>query len=96
MLALKSFERMRELEQAARGRRARPKAGVRTETRLLDLDEQGQRISERIANEAVAWPADLIVLGTHGRRGMDRLMLGSVAEGVARAATVPVMLVRGT
>ena len=39
--------------------------------------------------------ADLIVLGTHGRRGMDRLVLGSVAEGVARAATAPVMLVRG-
>ena len=72
------------------------KSGVEADTRLLDLDERGQRISDRIANEAAAWPADLIVLGTHGRRGMDRLVLGSVAEGVARTATAPVMLIRET
>ena len=70
------------------------KSGVRAETKLLELEERGQRISDRIANEATAWPADLIVLGTHGRRGMDRLVLGSVAEGVARRASAPVMLVR--
>ncbi len=70
------------------------KSGVRAETRLLELQERGQRISDRIANEADAWPADLVVLGTHGRRGMDRLVLGSVAEGVARRASAPVMLVR--
>lgn len=39
--------------------------------------------------------ADLIVIGTHGRRGLRRLFLGSVAEGVARVATTPVLLVRG-
>jgi nucleotide-binding universal stress UspA family protein len=38
--------------------------------------------------------ADLIVMGTHGRRGMKRLVLGSVAEHVARVARCPVMLVR--
>jgi nucleotide-binding universal stress UspA family protein len=38
--------------------------------------------------------ADLIVLGTHGRTGLARLVLGSVAEGVAHRAHVPVMLVR--
>lgn len=70
------------------------KSGVHADTRLLELEERGQRISDRIANEAAAWPADLIVLGTHGRRGMDRLVLGSVAEGVARRASAPVMLVR--
>ncbi len=70
------------------------KSGVRAETSLLELEERGQRISDRIANEAATWPADLIVLGTHGRRGMDRLVLGSVAEGVARRASAPVMLVR--
>jgi hypothetical protein len=40
-----------------------------------------------------SWAADLIVIGTHGRRGVDRLMLGSVAEGVARLSPLPVMLV---
>lgn len=38
--------------------------------------------------------ADLIVVGTHGRRGISRLMLGSVAEQVARRALCPVMLIR--
>ena len=40
-----------------------------------------------------SWAGDLIVIGTHGRRGVDRLMLGSVAEGVARLSPVPVLLV---
>ncbi|HYA38367.1 MAG TPA: universal stress protein, partial [Candidatus Methylomirabilis sp.] len=39
------------------------------------------------------WPADVVVLGTHGRRGVERLLLGSVAEGVARLSTVPVLLI---
>ncbi|HYQ06519.1 MAG TPA: universal stress protein [Xanthobacteraceae bacterium] len=34
--------------------------------------------------EANRWPADLIVIGTHGRRGIRRVFLGSVAEGLAR------------
>lgn len=91
-------ERMRQSsnQQLSEARKEAEEAGVRADTRLLELDEQGQRICDRIVSEAATWPADLIVLGTHGRRGMDRLVLGSVAEGVARAATAPVMLVRGT
>ena len=38
--------------------------------------------------------ADLIVLGTHGRRGLRRLVLGSDAEAVVRTSPVPVLLVR--
>jgi nucleotide-binding universal stress UspA family protein len=39
---------------------------------------------------------DLIVVGTHGRRGIDRILLGSVAERVIRTASLPVMIVRTT
>jgi nucleotide-binding universal stress UspA family protein len=46
-------------------------------------------------NEARRHHADLIVLGTHGRRGVRRIVLGSDAEQVVRAARVPVLLVRG-
>jgi nucleotide-binding universal stress UspA family protein len=46
--------------------------------------------------QAKTWQPDLIVMGTHGRRGLARLALGSDAEQVIRAATVPVMLVRGS
>ena len=47
-----------------------------------------------IAQAAAEIHADLIVLGTHGRRGFARALLGSVAEAVARVAPCPVLLVR--
>jgi nucleotide-binding universal stress UspA family protein len=56
----------------------------------------GERIASIIVEEAKRWPADLIVIGTHGRRGVDRLLLGSVAEGVVRLSAKPVLLIRGT
>jgi nucleotide-binding universal stress UspA family protein len=70
-------------------------AGVEAETKLLEIRRSNEHVAEAIAAEADAWPADLIVLGTHGRRGLRRLLLGSVAEGVARIASKPVLLVRG-
>ena len=69
-------------------------AGVAAETMLITIDTLKQRIPEVIAEDAETWPADLIVIGTHGRRGLARLVLGSVAEGVARVASKPVLLVR--
>jgi nucleotide-binding universal stress UspA family protein len=52
------------------------------------------RAADTIAKEAAKWKADVIVMGTHGRRGFNRLMLGSDAELVARTATVSVLLVQ--
>jgi nucleotide-binding universal stress UspA family protein len=68
--------------------------GITVETRLLKIEAMGQRIPEMIAADAQAWPADLIVICTHGRSGLSRLLMGSVAEGVVRVATKPVLLVR--
>ena len=70
-------------------------AGIPVETRLIEIDTLGRRIPEAIAADAEAWPADLIVICTHGRRGLSHLFLGSVAEGVVRVATKPVLLIRG-
>ncbi|MFN3398137.1 MAG: universal stress protein [Sulfurimicrobium sp.] len=70
-------------------------AGIQAETRLVEIDTLGRRVPEIIAAEAESWPADLIVIGTHGRRGISHLFLGSVAEGVMRVATKPVLLIRG-
>ena len=39
--------------------------------------------------------ADLIIVGTHGRSGFNRMLLGSVAEGVVRTADIPILLIRG-
>ena len=70
-------------------------AGVAVETNLIQIETLNQRVAEAIASDADAWPADLIVIGTHGRRGLTRLFLGSVAEGTARVATTPVLLIPG-
>lgn len=68
-------------------------SGLDVDTRLLDMATPTQHVAAAIADAASVWPADLLVLGTHGRRGVERWLLGSVAEGVARRATVPVLLV---
>jgi len=52
------------------------------------------KIHEQILQEAMEWGADLIVLGSHGRTGAERLFLGSDAEQVARNTDIPVLLVR--
>jgi len=53
-------------------------------------------VGEMIVEYAAKWPADLIVIGTHGRRGIRRLVMGSDAEYVIRTTPVPVLLVRAT
>ena len=68
------------------------KAGMRVDTVLLEAMKT--RLSEVVAEQAKAWGADLIVIGTHGRRGVSRLMLGSDAEQIVRTSPVPVLLVR--
>lgn len=54
----------------------------------------GTRVSDAVLEEAERWGADLIVMGTHGRRGARRMLLGSDAEDVSRRAPCAVLLVR--
>jgi len=77
----------------ARAEAVAREAGVTVKTTLIEA-RAGARIANVIADEAREWPADLIVIGTHGRRGVDHLLLGSVAEGVIRSAPAPVLLIR--
>ena len=63
------------------------------ETALVDTETSNDDIAHAIVREAERWSADLLVLGTHGRRGPARWLLGSVASRVARIATTPLMLV---
>jgi nucleotide-binding universal stress UspA family protein len=53
------------------------------------------RLGEAVAREAQQWDADLIAVGTHGRRGLGRVLLGSGAEQIIRVAPVPVLVIRG-
>jgi nucleotide-binding universal stress UspA family protein len=68
-------------------------AGAEVEAELLESADR--QIPEVIVDKAKRWEADLIVMGTHGRQGLEHLLLGSVAERVIRIAPVPVLLTRG-
>lgn len=59
------------------------------------LDAPGQRLGDSVAQQAKQWKADLIVVGTHGRRGVDRLVMGSGAEQIIRMSPAPVLVIRG-
>jgi nucleotide-binding universal stress UspA family protein len=67
-------------------------AGIPYDTLLLD--EPGGRLGDKVAEQALAWDADLVVVGTHGRKGLSRALLGSGAEQVVRFAPVPVLVMR--
>lgn len=69
-------------------------AGVPADTRLEE--QTGKRLGDVVAAAARDWEADLVVVGTHGRHGVGRVLLGSGAEQVLRLAPVPVLAVRGT
>lgn len=67
--------------------------GVKAESGLVE--SAGVRVADVITRQARRWRADLIVMGTHGRRGVNRMIMGSDAELVVRSAGMPVLLVRG-
>lgn len=76
---------------AAAAREAK-KRGVRAKTVLVD--NIAGRVADAIVRQAKKARADLIVLGTHGRRGLTRVVMGSDAELVVRYAPAPVLLIR--
>lgn len=80
----------RILEQGLDSCRA---AGVEATSTFIDTP--GQRLGESVAKQATDWKADLVVVGTHGRRGVARMALGSGAEQIIRTATAPVLVIRG-
>ncbi len=66
--------------------------GVEAETAVIEGGVL--RVADAIVSDAEKWHADVIVVGTHGRHGVGRLLLGSVAEAIARESAIPVLLVR--
>lgn len=69
-------------------------AGIEVDDRLIEAP--GQHAAQIIVAEANDWPADLIVCGAHGRRGLRRLLVGGDAEYIMRHSPAPVLLVRGS
>lgn len=98
---LSGYEYSADLLKAARdqGSRVLEDAQVMARSASVPADGKlvetaGRRLGELVAEEARNWEADLVVVGTHGRRGISRILLGSGAEQVLRMAPVPVLAVR--
>lgn len=87
-------DQMREAGMSilSRARTMAHEAGMVVETQLIEA--LGGVAGERVLNDAKGWHADLIVCGTHGRRGLRRIVLGSDAEFMVRHTPVPILLVR--
>src|SRR5512134_3528351 len=88
------LKRLRQygLDVLSRAKREAEAASVHCETLLREVT--GKRVADVIVEQVGQHGCDLIIMGTHGRRGFSRLTLGSAAEGVARISPVPVLLVR--
>lgn len=76
----------------ARAQAAAGAAGV--EIKPVLAEGRGKTVAHTILQEVRKSKADLVVIGTHGRRGISRIVMGSDAEAVVREAGVPVLLVR--
>lgn len=74
--------------------RDRAVANGATNVDTVLVERSAERVAERIVEQAKSWAADLIVTGTHGRRGLGRVLIGSDAEQTVRISPVPVLLVR--
>jgi len=88
-----------ELEAGAERDAARRMAGMVTKARKAGVKNVLSKVvtgapAEEIIRRARRWPAALIVMGTHGRSGLGRAFMGSVAERVLQGAACPVLTVR--
>lgn len=73
---------------------------IEKDVRASDVDADaklieafGERVGEFVVAEATSWPADLIICGTHGRRGVRRLLMGGDAEYILRHSPVPILFI---
>ena len=76
---------------------AKAKAEVESRNVVVDtilIEGFAGRLSDHLTNQVPVWGADLVVLGSHGRRGVGRLVMGSDAEQIIRTSPIPVLVVR--
>jgi nucleotide-binding universal stress UspA family protein len=88
------FRVMRESGARILGQAQAAAAAAQVPADTVLVDDAGKRLENAVADIATEWRAELIVVGTHGRRGVSRLMLGSGAEQIIRTAPVPVLVAR--
>jgi len=89
---LRQSMRLQGEAMLAKARQLAADQGVTADTHLIETSRG--RVSEVILDQAKALGCGLIVMGTHGRRGFSRTVIGSDAEQVLRGSSLPVLLVR--
>jgi len=67
---------------------------IATETKLIEIINFKESIPKKIIKFIKSWKANLLVMGTHGRTGLPRFMLGSVAEEMLKTCPIPMLCVR--
>jgi len=77
----------------AAARESAQQAGLEADAALIETGTPTQHVGESLVEDAGRWQADLVVLGTHGRRGFRHLLLGSVSESVTRHSAIPMLLI---
>jgi hypothetical protein len=82
---------VKAFSERCHGQRA-TQQGVASEAHLIE--DRIDRVADTIVDEARSTKCDLVVMGTHGRRGFSHVLLGSDAERVVRQCPLPVLLVR--
>ena len=90
VLPLMRRDGARILEEA----RAAVLAAGREATTVL-VERLAERVCDMVIEQAQQWHAELIVIGSHGRRGWHRALMGSDAEQLMRRSPIPVLVVRG-
>lgn len=90
------LEALRNDGQSAlsQAREALAAAGIACKEETIETESMADDVAASLQRHAERIGADLVVMGTHGRRGVPRLVLGSVSERFLRFSTCPVMLAR--
>ncbi len=78
----------------AQAQAAMQAAGVKGDTKIIESIDAGSDVASSLQHAVHEYGAELAVLGTHGRRGVRRMMIGSVAERYLRISSCPVLLIR--
>jgi nucleotide-binding universal stress UspA family protein len=74
--------------------RALKDAGIDTDSEIVKTEAMTEDVASCLKRYVAAYQPDLVIMGTHGRRGVPRTFLGSVAERFLRLSTCPVLLLR--
>jgi nucleotide-binding universal stress UspA family protein len=91
----KTEARMRMGAQGLLGRLAEMARAAGIEAEIMLVESEQKHVSDMLIDAATEWQADLLIVGTHGRRGIERFFVGSVAERLVRKSQVSLLLVRG-